>query len=157
MVRHLSFGPPQRPGFPLSQPPGTETSGNTLTTFDGLINNPWTDTSAATGGLEYCTGELGIMDCMTRLGPMACGFEVYSDLDAWDTSTVYGGADAHARSPLLAPLRPHVDPPSPLSQPPRPHVFRQPVGSYAAQATTTVRSTARSSAAATLSPAMAGA
>jgi hypothetical protein len=70
---------------------GTETSGNTLTTFDGLINNPWTDTSAATGGLEYCTGELGIMDCMTRLGPMACGFEVYSDLDAWDTSTVYGG------------------------------------------------------------------
>lgn len=70
---------------------GVATYGDPLTTFDGTINNPWTDTSAPTGGVEWCTGELGIMDCMTRLGAMACSFDVYSDLDAWDTATVYTG------------------------------------------------------------------
>ena len=42
---------------------GSATSGQPLTTFDGLINNPWSDTSAPTGGIEWCIGEHAIMDC----------------------------------------------------------------------------------------------
>ena len=69
---------------------GSSTAGQPMETFSGLV--PGTESTAS---IEMCQGEAAIMECMMRLGPMFCGFDVWSDFSDYDTSKVYDGPNKY--------------------------------------------------------------
>ena len=73
---------------------GTSFEGESMETFTGLVPS-----SHNTASIEVCRGEAAMMECMVRLGPMFCSFDVYSDFSDHDTSGVYSGpvGDAYKR------------------------------------------------------------
>jgi len=78
---------------------GQFTHGKEMEAYSGLVAE-----SEDTAAIEMCTGEAAIMECMTRLGPMFCGMDVWSDFSDHDTSKIYDGphhSDEHDEQPYL--------------------------------------------------------
>lgn len=73
-----------------------EMAGEPMTTFTALVSTEEQNSLGVSGGIETCTGEAAIMECMERIGPMFCAYEVYTDFSTYDTSTVYDGPSSDA-------------------------------------------------------------
>ena len=48
------------------------------------------------GEIVPLTGEAAIMECMERIGPMYCSYNVYTDFSTYDTWTIYDGPASDA-------------------------------------------------------------
>jgi len=71
-------------------------AGEAMTTFTALVSTEAQHALEVSGGIETCTGEAAIMECMERIGPMFCAYEVFTDFSTYDTSTVYDGPSSDA-------------------------------------------------------------
>merc|ERR1719440_269567 len=67
-----------------------------METFSALVSTDAQVAMDVVGGIEWCTGEAAIMECMERIGPMYCSYNVYSDFSTYDTSTIYDGPASDA-------------------------------------------------------------